>query len=367
MSFCMKCGQQLADGVKFCSNCGASVKNTPSQPDSRKISYDGEIYKCPSCGMMIGAYMVNCPFCKIELRSRKKASAVYELTRKLQQIEDRQFIETEESDSIIKTIFGKDLNSSQRQLDAAEKREEFNNQKEKDKIDAITHFIIPNTKGDIIDFLLLADSNVNSSNKRVKNAWRSKRKQVYKQAEMLLSKDADFEKYKSSILEKQSKKKRKILIALITILSIIIAIALAVSIFDYAENKKNEETISQIEILLEQNQFEEARLKAEKLSNKLKSDMLSIIKEKENDFYGRIKIGLSHNDFYEKDYLEMKALLELKGFTNIKLIPIKDLITGWVVSDGSIEKVLVDGDSYFYSSEYFMPDVEIIIQYHTFK
>lgn len=51
----------------------------------------------------------------------------------------------------------------------------------------------------------------------------------------------------------------------------------------------------------------------------------------------------------------------------ITTIPVDDLITGWVTKDGEVEKVEIDGYSTFSSSSRFLPDVEIVVTYHTFS
>lgn len=61
-------------------------------------------------------------------------------------------------------------------------------------------------------------------------------------------------------------------------------------------------------------------------------------------------------------------LIELtnSGFTNVKTIPIEDLITGWLTKDGEIESISIDGDTDFISGRKYDPGVEVEIQYHTF-
>jgi len=43
------------------------------------------------------------------------------------------------------------------------------------------------------------------------------------------------------------------------------------------------------------------------------------------------------------------------------------LITGWITKDGEVEEVEIDGYTTFSSSSRFLPDVEIVITYHTFS
>lgn len=66
-------------------------------------------------------------------------------------------------------------------------------------------------------------------------------------------------------------------------------------------------------------------------------------------------------------YTEAETKLSESGFTNVKTVPIEDLITGWLTDDGEIESVSIDGDNEFSNGERFDPGVEVEIQYHTFS
>ena len=64
MAFCSNCGKQLVDGAKFCSGCGATVVQTTVEENAkRKVVYEGELHKCPSCGEVLGAFVSVCPVC----------------------------------------------------------------------------------------------------------------------------------------------------------------------------------------------------------------------------------------------------------------------------------------------------------------
>ena len=73
------------------------------------------------------------------------------------------------------------------------------------------------------------------------------------------------------------------------------------------------------------------------------------------------------NDFIKQDYRDVVMRLKNMGFTNIKTVAIKDLITGWLTKDGSVESVSVAGKTDFQVGDKFMPDAEIVINYHTFN
>ena len=67
------------------------------------------------------------------------------------------------------------------------------------------------------------------------------------------------------------------------------------------------------------------------------------------------------------NYVEAGDRLQELGFTEIYEKPIRDLVTGWVKKDGTVEKVTVGGSSPFKKNGIFPYDVEIVIEYHTFK
>ena len=81
--------------------------------------------------------------------------------------------------------------------------------------------------------------------------------------------------------------------------------------------------------------------------------------------------GKSHIPFAGKDYdgvnyQEIDSQLEEAGFTNIREEPLGDLVTGWLNDEGEVDEVSVDGDTVFSTDSKYLPDVEIVVSYHTF-
>lgn len=70
MAFCINCGQELAEGAKFCANCGKAVtgESTISQ---RKTVYEGNLHKCPNCGEVLNSFVTNCPTCGHEIHLKR--------------------------------------------------------------------------------------------------------------------------------------------------------------------------------------------------------------------------------------------------------------------------------------------------------
>lgn len=180
MAFCSNCGHQLTEGAKFCFNCGTKVNiEESSQDEVRKVAYDGEIHKCPNCGDILDAYESVCKACGYEQRGSKATSSVHELAVKLQQIEEARLTSNNHS----RFGFGQSSEIDQQ------------------KINLIRSFVIPNTKEDILEFAVLAASNVDTSayddsygilstlqngrRKAVSDAWLAKLKQAYQKAKLV--------------------------------------------------------------------------------------------------------------------------------------------------------------------------------------
>lgn len=87
----------------------------------------------------------------------------------------------------------------------------------------------------------------------------------------------------------------------------------------------------------------------------------------------------SSMDLQTQNYIVAGDKLQALGFTQIYERPIRDLVTGWVVKDGSVEKVTVEqqttdddaedgtGEPVLKRKKIYPFDVKIVIHYHTFK
>lgn len=207
MPFCTNCGKELFDGEKFCSNCGAA---TGVADNSKRTSvYDGELHKCPNCGEILKSFEINCPACGYELRSVKASSAVKEFASKLEAIEARREYERPRG------LFAR-AEALQRVSKADEQ-----------KISLIKSFAVPNSKEDILEFMILATSSINlnaydntsgtvtKSDKELNAAWLAKVEQVFEKARRSFSTDNTFGEIEYLYKKCQDaikKKKKKVLI-----------------------------------------------------------------------------------------------------------------------------------------------------------
>jgi len=61
------------------------------------------------------------------------------------------------------------------------------------------------------------------------------------------------------------------------------------------------------------------------------------------------------------DYQSVADSFEEKGFTNVKLEKIEDLITGFLTKDGEVEQVSVGGDVDYSPDKWIAADTEVIV------
>ena len=187
MTFCTNCGQKLPDDAKFCSSCGKAIE--VSSGNRKKVIYDGDVHQCPQCGEVLDSFVTHCPSCRFEIRGIQNSTAVREFAAKIEEIENQRFTQTK---GIAKLVGKK------------EKNKEFDQQ----KIALIRGFLIPNTKEDMLEFLILAATNINANayndfagisleEKHVVDAWVSKFEQAYEKARLSFSSSREFADIKS--------------------------------------------------------------------------------------------------------------------------------------------------------------------------
>lgn len=146
MPFCSNCGNQIANSDKFCIKCGTPIQRNSSiwsSSNDRKVSFAGEIKKCPNCGEIINSFTPNCPSCGYELRNTKTTNYILEFSKKI---------------------------------------EAANSSKQKD--DLIRHFVMPNTKEDIYEFMILAATNLEAGGDNT-DAWLIKLEQAHQKAKIV--------------------------------------------------------------------------------------------------------------------------------------------------------------------------------------
>lgn len=190
MAFCMNCGKELPDGAKFCAECGTPFGTTNVQEENqRETVYEGTIFKCPNCGDILDAHEVVCGTCGYERRGTKATSSVTELANKIKELESKK--PPKKIGNIFASVLtGGQLSNIDEQI-----------------VSLIKNFAIPNTKEDILEFVLLAATNIdmkvygvngqqyqnlNPLRREISDAWLSKFEQAYQKAQLMLGNTQEF-------------------------------------------------------------------------------------------------------------------------------------------------------------------------------
>lgn len=185
--FCSRCGEKNNIGARFCQRCGTSLATrdtSDSKEESlgesgnmqftyneRKKGFSGEIVKCPNCGEILQSFLSKCPSCGHELRGVTASNSIKDFSMKMEKTTSTQ-----------------------------------------QKATLIRNFPIPNTKEDILEFMILSATNFNANQslsddgeqKEISDAWFTKTQQCYQKASLLFKNDdEDFIKIKRIYDENQ--------------------------------------------------------------------------------------------------------------------------------------------------------------------
>lgn len=86
----------------------------------------------------------------------------------------------------------------------------------------------------------------------------------------------------------------------------------------------------------------------------------------ESDSADSIKMPSSSSEFAGEHYQDVVDDLQDAGFTNVQTRALGDLITGWLKTEGMVEKIKVDGDSVFSKNSRYPSGIKILVSYHSF-
>lgn len=229
--FCQNCGNQLGDGARFCSNCGAATGSVPgNSPSQRKEEYVGVVKKCPSCGSPMQSMDAVCTSCGHSFTKGNTCDSVKEFASRLQEISAGTLTEDdkdrgENSRTLILALWFLIalLVMSTASVSSITGGGSYLGllgvpvllavillvmppitTQEQQKIDYITAFPIPNDKESIIEFMMLTKSFIkdvlfislffsadSKRTKRMNKVWKKKFQQASAKAKMLLKDDPD--------------------------------------------------------------------------------------------------------------------------------------------------------------------------------
>lgn len=172
--FCPYCGQQIKKNVEPVHERKTNYEEpekTHSASDQheehRKETYHGEVRKCPNCGEILKSFSTECPSCGYEFRNSNTSNYI---------------------------------------LDFSIKLERATSSKQKD--DLIRHFVMPNTKEDIYEFMILAATNLETGGDNT-DAWLIKLEQAHQKAKLLFGDSSEI-KYIDDVYYKAIKNYKKI-------------------------------------------------------------------------------------------------------------------------------------------------------------
>ena len=344
MPFCIKCGTNIDDDDRFCPECGFEMNIKAEEPvveetvdatpiveeakkEERKIVYGGEVRKCPNCGEILKSFSAYCPACGCELRGSTTISPISELVNKL-----------ENTDSL------------------------------DERIELITNFYVPNTKEDIIDFFILAISNLENSKHDTDDAWKSKLDQTYHKAKLSFGGTPEFEYLESlyykaektvskravfSIIRNNKSTSLTVLLVVVGILSIITGIVLL------SINKSGEQfdfsfggllaILLGINFLLAPTWVIE-EIKKNEVKNYTKSDNDTVLTTKK------------YSDYIIKNCDDVVVLLRKEGFVNIECKPVKKSILD---KEGAVKEISIDGITDFKRGDQFNKGAKVIVRYYS--
>lgn len=156
---CKTCGQPLKEGTNFCPLCGTPV-GTSANDSQRETTWSGHIVKCPSCGAEVNSFTAFCPSCGHELRGSRSSRSLQEFYSLI---------------NCAQTI--------------------------SEKASIIRNFPVPNTREDVLEYSILASSNlIQQDQDSLFDAWVTKFEQCIQKSRLLCHSPedlAEFEKIHS--------------------------------------------------------------------------------------------------------------------------------------------------------------------------
>ena len=87
MAFCANCGTDIKE-ARFCPSCGTVAGGTEAAPAPRTVTV-GQVKKCPSCGSPIESFQSRCNACGHELGDIKSSFAIKEFTSEINALDER--------------------------------------------------------------------------------------------------------------------------------------------------------------------------------------------------------------------------------------------------------------------------------------
>lgn len=283
MPFCSNCGAEIIEGAKFCQECGAPISAQAEQYlGKRQQEYSGKIYKCPNCGEILNSFEATCPACGYELRGAQASNSIQKLAEEINRLEFERalFDDGKKKHSLL---------SSKNLLDFIARARENSSENSKVSLtdkriaNLIKTFPVPNTKEDVLEFMILASANIDTNvldsssasikdqegQRLISDAWVSKLEQVYQKAKITFGDTSDFQEIENlyncrqkQIKRGRNKSTRETILAFGIIALIFVGTFIGINIGDKNEQTRMEHLVGEIEVALENGEYELAMMNA---------------------------------------------------------------------------------------------------------
>jgi len=304
MAFCVNCGVENADGVKFCNGCGKEVAAAAkaAAPAKEKM---GNIRTCPNCGEVLESFQSRCKSCGHELNSVEVSKKISEFVDQVNKF-DHEIANTREDPFpgsktaklvgwvvlnlftlgiplLVRVVRNLVAPKASKLLPAEEKKKSY-----------IENFVVPNSREDIVEFVLFASSKVEAlmSNKTSDvgtinmwaKMWSSKCSQLQSRAQVVLAGDKQTTEMITRMIDRPQammrKARNKNLIMAAAILVPVVTLIIVLTVSDESAERARadardaaaitlmaslEELYADIRQLVTEGDFSEARIQAIRL------------------------------------------------------------------------------------------------------
>ena len=195
---CEYCNKNISKEALFCPHCG---KEQIKFSKKLKTNKQESGYTCPHCGGDFKVFSCLCPHCGKEQIGQIRSKSILQFTQELQRLDDKK-----SKSGVAAFINSKKIKNLEEQ-----------------KLNYIRTYVVPNSKEDVLEFMVLASSNFNpymmmakncnevdlkekefQKQKLISNAWHAKMEQVYQKAQAAFGQDEDFIVIKQIFEEKEN-------------------------------------------------------------------------------------------------------------------------------------------------------------------